>query len=278
MYILEKNNDFPSSTTKKCGSADICARDEQHENPSKYALEFLNNQLLQYSLEDRETASKMDAGFNESMADIYLEMNDEDDLDMEDKDKAFNKLYQSIMTLPEFRVIKSRLVAIILAKFFVENYHYLPTPSIPLIECREKMKYIPISLSQLKCVSMRANGMSKAKKDSSRLSKNDRQLRFKPNANTSNHLKGLPVSKNDKQTRTKPNPATSNTLKGLPASTLITSPISNIDDGTMPRSEFTTQNLTLVGMHNVAAENASCSLLKELLGKPIKKKVRFNLD
>jgi hypothetical protein len=278
LHILGQNNDFPPSTRKKDTSEDIRARDEQHENPSKYALEFLNNQLLQYSLEDRETASKMDAGFNESMADIYLEMNDEEDLDMEDKDKAFNKLYQSILTLPEFRVIKSRLVAIILAKFFVENYHYLPTPSIPLIECREKIKYIPISLSQLKCVSMRANGMSKARKDSSRLSKNDRQLRFKPNANTSNHLKDLPVSKNDNLTRTKPNPATSNNLKGLPAPTLLTSPVSHKDDGTIPTSESTTQNLTLVGTHNVAEVNASCSLLKELLGKPIKKKVRFNLD
>ena len=201
---------MPSSTGKKYTSANIRARDEKNENSTKFMLECLNTKLLEYSVEERETASKMDDGFTAAMADTYLEMNDMEDLDMEDKDEAFNKLYQNIVTLPEFCGIQSRLVAIILAKFFLENFKYLPTPSIPLIECRDiaktsanpsarrvaetNGKYIPISLPQHKSISMHAHGMPQAKKDSSRLSDNNKQILTKPYTSTSNQLKGSSAS------------------------------------------------------------------------------------
>ena len=73
-------------------------RNEKKENSTKFMLECLNTKLLEYSVEERETASKMDAGFTAAMADTYLEMNDMEDLDMEDKDEAFNKLFQKIVT------------------------------------------------------------------------------------------------------------------------------------------------------------------------------------
>ena len=118
-----------SSRTKKDASADTRSRDEQHAGLRKFTLGFLSHLLLQYPNKDRQAASDMVGGFQEAMNDI-------DNLDMNDKDKMFEMLYLNIITLQRFRGIQPRLAAITLANFFLKNFKYLPTASIPLIERR----------------------------------------------------------------------------------------------------------------------------------------------
>ena len=114
---------------KKDTSADMHSRDEQHAGLRKLSLGFLSHLLLQYQIKDRQAASDMIGGFQEAM-------NEVDDENMNDKDKMFEMLYLNIITLRRFHGIQSRLAAITLAIFFVENFQYLPIASIPLIERR----------------------------------------------------------------------------------------------------------------------------------------------
>lgn len=97
---------------------------------SKVTLEYLNQRLLQYPDESRQKASEIVSGFHEAIDDI-------EDINMDDMDEAYNMLYQNLMTMPTFQGIQSRLAAITLAKFFLEKFQYLPTPSIPLIQTNE---------------------------------------------------------------------------------------------------------------------------------------------
>ena len=97
---------------------------------SKVTLEYLNQLLLRYPEESRQIASDIVGGFQEAIDDI-------EDINMDDMDEAYNMLYQNLMTMPTFQGIQSRLAAITLAKFFLEKFQYLPTPSIPLIQTSE---------------------------------------------------------------------------------------------------------------------------------------------
>lgn len=93
-------------------------------------MEYLNQLLLRYPENSRHTASEIVGGFQEAIDDI-------EDINMDDMDEAYNMLYQNLMTMPTFQGIQSRLAAITLAKFFLEKFQYLPTPSIPLIQTSE---------------------------------------------------------------------------------------------------------------------------------------------
>ena len=95
-------------------------------------LDYLDQLLLQYPTESRQTASEIVGGFQEAIDDI-------EDINMDDMDEAYNMLYQNLMTMPTFQGIQSRLAAITLAKFFLDKFQYLPTPSIPLIQSAEAM-------------------------------------------------------------------------------------------------------------------------------------------
>ena len=82
----------------------------------------MNQLLLRYPEESRQIASDIVGGFQEAIDDI-------EDINMDDMDEAYNMLYQNLMTIPTFQGIQSRLAAITLAKFFLEKFQYLPTPS-----------------------------------------------------------------------------------------------------------------------------------------------------
>ena len=122
---------------KKNSSAEICSRDGRSSVPPKFTREFLTDLLLQYPIKDQQAASDMVIGFQEAMHDI-------EDLDIRNMDKMFKMLYLNIIALEKFSSIESRLAAITLAKFFLENFHYLPTASIPLIEHKKESKNIPL--------------------------------------------------------------------------------------------------------------------------------------
>ena len=93
-------------------------------------MEYLNHLLLQYPDESRQTASDIVGGFQEAIADM-------EDISMDDMDEAYNTLYQNLMTMPTFQDIQSRLAAITLAKFFLNEFQYLPSPSIHVIQSSE---------------------------------------------------------------------------------------------------------------------------------------------
>jgi hypothetical protein len=222
-YISGENRASPSSTTKNNPAPTINSRHQQHEGISKVTLEYLNQLLLQYSNDSRQTASDIVGGFKDAIDDI-------EDLNMDDMDEAYNMLYQNLMTMQPFQGIQSRLAAITLAKFFLEKFQYLPTPSIPLIQSSEATNSHPNSLPKSRSSSIDTNEVSQPRTQSS------------------------PVSTNTTQIRTQQSPAPSNNLESSTASARIRSRGASPKDARieLPR-DTNAANLAVVAIHNQAA-------------------------
>ena len=139
------------------------------EGISQFTLEYLNQLLLQYPDESRQTASDIVGGFQDAIDDI-------EDINMDDMDEAYNMLYQNLMTMPTFQGIQSRLAAITLAKFFLEKFQYLPTPSIPLIQTSELNSSLS-ALANSRPASIDSNDVSRVRTGTSPASPNVAQLR-----------------------------------------------------------------------------------------------------
>ena len=153
LHISGENRASPSSTTKNNPGPNIRSKPEEHEGISKLTLEYLNQLLLKYPDDSRQTASEIVGGFQDAIDDI-------EDINMDDMDEAYNMLYQNLMTMPTFQGIQSRLAAITLAKFFLQKFQYLPTPSIPLIQNTEPPNSHPNSLPLSRSSSIDTNETS----------------------------------------------------------------------------------------------------------------------
>jgi hypothetical protein len=118
-------------------------------------LEYLNQLLLEYPNDSLRTASDVVSGFQDAIDEL-------EDITMDDMDEAFTELHHSIMTMPTFHGIQSRLAAITLSTFFVEKFKYLPAPAIPLIEMRDTSNSIPSPLPQNRTSPIDSNDISQA--------------------------------------------------------------------------------------------------------------------
>ena len=129
MYYLtiSGRNEVCSPSAKKMHSfAYTRSRDEHNDDSISLYLDYVNYLLLQYPKKDRKNVSEMTAGFQQAINEI-------DDLDMDDKDVGFNLLYKNVFNMPGIQEMKSQPVALALAKYFLENFQYLPKPAVPLI-------------------------------------------------------------------------------------------------------------------------------------------------
>ena len=125
---------FSSSATKNPATPNTRSRKrygtfphEKDEGTREVTMAHLNQLLLKYPPASRQTAYDIVGGFQDAIDDI-------EDINLDDMDEAYTVLYQSLTTMSTFRGIHSRLAGITLAKFFVHNYQYLPSPSMPFIQ------------------------------------------------------------------------------------------------------------------------------------------------
>ena len=182
-------------------------------------LTYLNQLLSQYPEKSRQTAFEIVGGFQEAIDDI-------EDINMDDMDEAYNMLYQNLMTMPTFQGIQSRLAAITLAKFFLDKFQYLPTPSIPLIQSSDTSNSLPNAVTQRRSSSLDSNDNLQSRTQPSTLPSSTSKMSTQPSA-APQHNRNMGTSSTRIQSRTGTNEVTTEPGRGISQAQLAADAIHN---------------------------------------------------
>ena len=97
-------------------------------------MEYIDKALLQYPTEDQLLSSTILDGFQDAMEEM-------EDTSLDDIDLAYNMLYIGQMTLPGYKGTQFHVIAITLAKFFVQKFHSLPVTFMRQFNCITNLNY-----------------------------------------------------------------------------------------------------------------------------------------
>ena len=97
-------------------------------------LKLINRALLKYPEEEQKLSSTILEGFQNAMDEM-------DNFNLNDIDLAYNMLYVGHMTLPNYNFSQFHVIAVTLAKFFVQEFRSLPSSFIRQFNCITNLGY-----------------------------------------------------------------------------------------------------------------------------------------